>query len=171
MGVFSLDSKFTPLLCIEELIKAINKVDNYKRFCSEQVSEIDKMIKDDDHCLELMNLDCIKQSQLSKIHKEHLIKRRFYKDEIEYINALERSGFDTQNIANGLKKLKSSFEETKTRLDNRMYTPRCLFELFGLTPEDATEAEECRKDKRLLGKNANRKTLRMESKFRQVSKQ
>lgn len=165
-----LDSKFTPLLCIEELIKAINKVDNYKRFCSEQVSEIDKMIQDDDHCLELMNLDCIKQSQLSKIHKEHLIKRRFYKNEIEYINALENCGFDTQTIVNGLKRLKSAFEDTKHRIDNKVYTPRCLYELFGLSPEEAVEAEAQKKDKHLLGKKANNQSLRMESKFRQVSK-
>lgn len=166
-----MDSKFTPLLCIEELIKAINKVDNYKRFCSEQVSEIDKMISDDDHCLELMNLDCVKQSQLSKIHKEHLIKRRFYKNEIAFIYAIENCGFDTQTICNGLKKLKTAFEDTKHRLDNRQYTPRCVYELFGLTADEFSEAQEVQKDKKLLGKRASKKTLSIESKFRQVSKQ
>lgn len=167
-----MNSKFTPLLYIDELIKAINKIENYKRHCSEQVSEIDKTIlKEYDHCLELMNLDCIKQSQLSKARKEQLIKRRFYKNEIEYINALENSGFDTQMIANGLKKLKSLFEATKNRLDNRIYTPRMCFELFGLTDEEATQIQETRKDKKLLGNKASKRTLCMESKFRQVSKQ
>ena len=118
-----------------------------------------------------MNLDCIKQSQLSKARKEQLIKRRFYKNEIEYINALENSGFDTQMIANGLKKLKSLFEATKNRLDNRIYTPRMCFELFGLTDEEATQIQETRKDKKLLGNKASKRTLCMESKFRQVSKQ
>ena len=143
-----MESKFTPLLHIEELIKAINKIENYKRHCSEQQSEIDKAIKDDEHCLELMNLDCVKQSRLCKIHKERLIKRRFYKNEIEYINALERCGFDAQTICNGLKKLKTAFEDTKHRLDNRQYTPRCVYELFGLTADEFSEAQEVQKDKK-----------------------
>ena len=164
-----LDSRFTPLLSIEELIKALNKVDNYKRFCSEQISSIDSKLIDYDHYLELVNLDCVKQSQLSKQRKEDLIQRRFYKNEIEYINAFESCGVDTQAIINGLKKIKSAFESTKNRLENRQYTPRCLYELFGILGDKAEELEAQKKDKHMLGKSANKQSMSLESKFRQIS--
>ena len=164
-----MDSKFQALLSIEELLKSISKVENYKKFCSEQVGKMDSRRVDYDHCLETVTMDCVKLAQLSKMRKTDLITRRFYKDEIEYINAFEACGVDTQAIVNGLKKLKSAYENTQKRLDNRQYTPRCLYELFGISTDEASELEERKKDKYILGKSANNNSLRIESKFRQIS--
>ena len=164
-----MDSKFEPLLLMNEVIKAINKTDNYKKYCQEQVSASDKKLIDFDHCLEFVSMNCVKRTQLDKMRKEELDKRRFFKDELEYINAFENSKTDTQAVTTALKNLKAAYESTKNRLNNRKYTPRCSYELFGITPEEAEELELRKRDKVLLGKRTNNKTLEMEYKFRQIN--
>ena len=163
-----LDSKFISLLSIDEVVKSLNKINNYKTYCSEQVSQIDRELTDLDHALELVTLDCTKQSKMIKFRKAELQKRRFYKNELEYINAFEKTNLNIQTTINNLKSLKSAFQATKNRLDNRVYTPRCLYEVFGIAEDKQKELEQRKKDKLLLGNKATNINLNMESKFRVI---
>ena len=164
-----MESRFLALLDIDNLTRSLNKVNNYKNFCQEQVEKIDKELVDLDHCLELNSLNCVQQSKLIKQRKEELHKRRFYKDELEYIHQFEKSNINVQSVVDNLRTLKSDVKTTQNRLENRQYTPRCLYELFGISGDKAEELEAQKKDKHMLGKSANKQSMSLESKFRQIS--
>lgn len=164
-----LESRFLALLGIDNLTRSLNKVNNYKNFCQEQVEKIDKELIDLDHCLELNSLNCVQQSKLIKQRKEELHKRRFYKDELEYMHQFEKSNINVQSVVDNLRTLKSDVKATQNRLENRQYTPRILYEIFGISAEEKAELEQRKKDRKLLGNKATNRSLDMESKFRKVS--
>lgn len=92
-----------------------------KRFLEIQYLKIERTITDLYHLMEFQNLNVVEGFQLYKMMQEQLIKRRINKDEVKKINYLLSSGigFITQET---LRKIK--------RLDNRVYQPRVLPELF-----------------------------------------
>lgn len=116
---------------IDVLLSAINKLSNYKQYCYNQLCECDKYLSDLDHYLELKSCNCVKMTKLISKRKKILSERRFYKDEIACIEAIESANkLDTQSIHKNIKAIKSSLKDTIDRLENRIYTPRVAFDLF-----------------------------------------
>ena len=91
------------------------------------------------------------------------------KDELEYIHQFEKSNINVQSVVDNLRTLKSDVKATQNRLENRQYTPRILYEIFGISAEEKAELEQRKKDRKLLGNKATNRSLDMESKFRKVS--
>lgn len=111
-------------------LKKIDKLNNYKRFCSEQVSNLEKALCDLDHKLELQSLDCVSMSKLTTNRKKILQQRRKYKDEIERINAFLSKTPNSQQIHDQLWESCKEVKSTDKRLEARTYRPRILAEEF-----------------------------------------
>lgn len=116
---------------IESLLACINKLSNYKAYCNEQLKERDRHLSDLDHCLELKTCDGVKMMKITSKRKRILSERRFYKDEIACIEAIESANkIDTQSIHKTVKEIKTSLKITIEKLKNRQYTPRVDVDLF-----------------------------------------
>ena len=89
------------------------------------LSEVDKEICDIMHYIEFNNLDAAKGYKVYKMLKDCRMRRRKIKDEHEKVNAA------IQVLANDdlIEKLKIALKQMRG-LDQRLYTPRVLTELF-----------------------------------------
>lgn len=116
---------------IESLLACINKLSNYKVYCNEQLKERDRHLSDLDHYLELKTCDGVKMMKITSKRKRILSERRFYKDEIVCIEAIESANkIDTQSIHKTVKEIKTSLKVAIEKLKNRQYTPRVDVDLF-----------------------------------------
>lgn len=164
-----MQSRFTPLLDVPgELLGALNKIDNYKRFCANKVSECDRILTDIDHALELSKLNAVQMTQLIGKRKEILHERRFYKDEIGRVDVISRELPHSQELHSQLHQASLKLQEFESGLENREYTPRMLFELFGWNEEDTEKQRQRREDLTRYGKKHAKKNLALEEKFRQI---
>lgn len=163
------ESRFVPLLDVSaELLASLNKIDNYKRFCAGQVSECDKSLSDIDHVLELTKLNAVQQTQLIGKRKEILHERRFYKDEIARADVITRELPRSQELHSQLHQASVRLQELEESLDNREYTPRVLFDLFGWDEADVEKQRQRREDLTRYGEKHAKKNLALEEKFRQI---
>lgn len=164
-----MESKFTPLLSPpQDLLAALNKIDNYKTFCLSKVADCDRALSDIDHLLELTRLDGVKMVRVAAKRKEILLERRFYKDEVERCVAVSQAMPSSQSIHGQLNQVRTKLKECEDHIVNREYTPRILFDIFGYDEETKAKLQQTRQDLTKLGKRASKKTLRMEEKFRQI---
>ena len=114
---------------LEDILSFASQLQQYKSNLSYMFSQVDKEICDIMHYIEFNNLDAANGYKVYKMLRECRLRRRKIKDEDYKVNAVMQSlgGVDFQE------KLKSSIVQIKG-LENRMYQPRVLNELF----EDAS---------------------------------
>ncbi len=112
------------------LIKYIDKTENYKKNCLEELSKCDKKLSDLDHLLELEKLDGIKMTKVVSLRKKILQERRSLKKDIAFTEMLIRKIPNIQSVCSCLKETKSSVLEFELKYSEKQYTPNILFELF-----------------------------------------
>ena len=110
---------------MENLISFCSQLKQYRVNLNHMLSEVDKEICDIMHYIEFYNLDAAKGYKMYKILKECRLRRRKIKDEYEKVGAAITA------LANDdlIEKIKTALKQMKG-LDNRLYTPRILTELF-----------------------------------------
>lgn len=164
-----MESKFTSMMRPpSEWIGELDKVGNYKRFCASKLADCDKALTDIDHLLELTRLDGVKMVRVTAKRKEILQERRFYKDESDRCDLILQAMPQVQNFYDQLKTAYSKLKDFESRIENRAYTPRVLFDIFDYDPQTLLEKQQRRQDITKLGKRASKKALSLEEKFRQI---
>ena len=110
---------------MENLISFCSQLKQYRVNLNHMLSEVDKEICDIMHYIEFYNLDAAKGYKMYKMLKDCRLRRRKIKDEYEKVGAaitvLANEDF--------IEKIKTALKQMKG-LDNRLYTPRILTELF-----------------------------------------
>lgn len=162
----------------EDFLKLFDRLENYKLFCFDKISESDKKLSDLDHMLELEILDCIKMTKLASKRKQILQQRRIYKDETDRANAIASKAKDTQSIHNQLQAACNEVKATNQRLSSRTYTPRVLYEDFGVSEEEQKKIEQRKADVQKFSYKSksgrvykpSKKVLDLEEKFREIAK-
>lgn len=89
---------------------------------SDMISNVDKEIIDIQHYIELNNLNCYQGWLAFKMLQNRLRKRRKIKNELQVLSQLGDCKIDSSMLGGILKAIKE--------LDNRVYTPRVLTQLF-----------------------------------------
>lgn len=114
---------------IEDLIGFSSQLKQYRVNLNYMLSEVDKEICDIMHYIEFNNLDAAKGYKVYKMIKDCRMRRRKIKDEHEKVNAA------IQVLANDelIEKMRTALKQMRG-LEQRLYTPRVLSELF----EDAS---------------------------------
>ena len=110
---------------IEDLIGFSSQLKQYRVNLNYMLSEVDKEICDIMHYIEFNNLDAAKGYKVYKMIKDCRMRRRKIKDEHEKVNAA------IQVLANDelIDKMRTALKQMRG-LDQRLYTPRVLTELF-----------------------------------------
>ena len=110
---------------MENLISFCSQLKQYRLNLNHMLSEVDKEICDIMHYIEFYNLDAAKGYKMYKMLKDCRLRRRKIKDEYEKVGAA------ITVLANEdlIEKMKTALKQMKG-LDNRLYTPRILTELF-----------------------------------------
>ena len=110
---------------MENLISFCSQLKQYRVNLNHMLSEVDKEICDIMHYIEFYNLDAAKGYKMYKMLKDCRLRRRKIKDEYEKVGAA------ITILANEdlIEKMKTALKQMKG-LDNRLYTPRILTELF-----------------------------------------
>ena len=110
---------------IEDLIGFSSQLKQYRVNLNYMLSEVDKEICDIMHYIEFNNLDAAKGYKVYKMLKDCRLRRRKIKDEHEKVNAA------IQVLANDelIDKMRTALKQMRG-LDQRLYTPRVLTELF-----------------------------------------
>jgi len=110
---------------MENLISFCSQLKQYRVNLNHMLSEVDKEICDIMHYIEFYNLDAAKGYKMYKMLKDCRLRRRKIKDEYEKVGAA------ITVLANEdlIEKMKTALKQMKG-LDNRLYTPRILTELF-----------------------------------------
>ena len=110
---------------MENLISFCSQLKQYRVNLNHMLSEVDKEICDIMHYIEFYNLDAAKGYKMYKMLKDCRLRRRKIKDEYEKV------GVAITTLANEdlIEKMKTALKQMKG-LDNRVYTPRILTELF-----------------------------------------
>lgn len=162
-----MESRFTPLLSLpQELMKAINKIDNYKRSCGTKLSECDQMLSDIDHVLELNRLSAVQMTKLIGKRKEILLERRFWKNEIQRCGVVAGALPHSQELHGQLTQAAERLKEYEDGIAAREYTPHILFDLFDEKDREALQAR--RQDLTKFGGKHTKHNLALEDKFRQL---
>lgn len=122
------NTKYTPI-DIDDLRESINNLSEKfsvlqgnKEWLLEKESNIDKQISDILHFLEFNSFSASEGYKLCKALKELRLKRREVKNELELINII--NCHTCNNIAKG------STNKAINSIENKLYTPRVLTELF-----------------------------------------
>ena len=110
---------------IENLISFCSQLKQYRVNLNHMLSEVDKEICDIMHYIEFYNLDAAKGYKMYKMLKDCRLRRRKIKDEYEKVGA----AITTLANEDLIEKMKTALKQMKG-LDNRVYTPRILTELF-----------------------------------------
>ena len=110
---------------MEDLISFSSQLRQYRINLNYMLSEVDKEICDIMHYIEFYNLDAARGYKTYKMLKDCRLRRRKIKDEYEKATAA------IQVFANDdlIEKMKTALKQMKG-LDNRLYKPRVLTELF-----------------------------------------
>ena len=110
---------------LEWILSFVSQLHQYKCNLSYMYVQVEKEICDIMHYIEFNNLDAANGYKIYKMLRECRIRRRKIKDEDVRVSAAIQAlgGIDLQE------KLKSSICQIKS-LDNRIYRPRALNELF-----------------------------------------
>lgn len=114
----------------EQFAKLIDKTENYRQFCYDKQSEVDKMLTDLDHKLELFPLDAVQMVKVCSKRKQILKERRFIKDEIERVNTIINKMGNSQQLHKTIQTSCVEMRALEKRLSNRKFTPRILTEEF-----------------------------------------
>lgn len=164
-----MESKFAPLMALpSELMKALNKVDNYAKWCQSQVGECDRALSDIDHLIELTRLDAVKMMRALHKRKELLVERRFYKDEVTRADIVMKTMPRSQDTHGDLNQTMSKLKDFEEQIASREFTPRVLFDIFEYSDEEKAAKQQRRQDVKKLGKRASKKALQMEEHFRTI---
>ena len=110
---------------MENLISFCSQLKQYRVNLNHMLSEVDKEICDIMHYIEFYNLDAAKGYKMYKMLKDCRLRRRKIKDEYEKVGA----AITTLANEDLIEKMKTALKQMKG-LDNRVYTPRILTELF-----------------------------------------
>lgn len=110
---------------MENLISFCSQLKQYLVNLNHMLSEVDKEICDIMHYIEFYNLDAAKGYKMYKMLKDCRLRRRKIKDEYEKVGA----AITTLANEDLIEKMKTALKQMKG-LDNRLYTPRILTELF-----------------------------------------
>lgn len=161
----------------EDFLKLLDRLENYKQFCIDKMGESDRTLSDLDHMLELTGLDCVKMTQLVSRRKQTLHQRRTYKDEADRVNAITSKVKDTQSIHNQLQAACNEIRATNQRLSSRTYTPRVLYEDFGISEDEKKKIEQRKADVQKLShksksgrvRKPSKQVLDLEEKFREIA--
>ena len=109
---------------VSELNGFRNDATKRKKELCKQLSDVDKELSDLNHYIEFCNLNAAQGYKAYKMVKERRIKRRYIKNELAVVNTILE------------KKLSDSITEDIGKvirgLDERIYTPRILNELFDM---------------------------------------
>lgn len=164
-----MESKFAPLLNLSaDLMKALNKVENYQKFCQTKLGECDRALSDIDHLIELTKLDAVKMVRAVGKRKDILQERRFYKDEVARADIIMKTMSNSQTTHGELTQVAAKLKEFDEQVGARVYTPRVLFDIFGYDADTLQSRQDRRQDLTKLGKKASKKALRMEEAFRKI---
>ena len=116
---------------VSELNGFRNDATKRKKELCKQLSDVDKELSDLNHYIEFCNLNAAQGYKAYKMVKERRIKRRYIKNELAVVNTILE------------KKLSDSITEDIGKvirgLDERIYTPRILNELFDMWVDENAE--------------------------------
>lgn len=110
---------------MSEIIEFSSQLKQYRMNLNHMLSEVDKEICDIMHFIEFNNLDAAKGYKMYKMIRDCRIRRRKIKDEHEKVNAAIQV-FANEEL---IEKMRTVLKQMKA-LDNRIYSPRVLTELF-----------------------------------------
>lgn len=159
------ESRFEGALdALQNTMKYFKKVNNYETYCRDKLAECDKYLSDLDHQLELNKLDGIKMVKLSSDRKKVLIYRRFYKDELLYIDCLKETISDTNKLYDELSAISKKISAKQTELNNRVYIPRVLFDGWNTDAEELKKQSQAR-DESKAQKELNKKIHNQTKKY------
>lgn len=111
--------------CMEDILSFVSQLQQYKNNLSYMFSQVDKEICDIMHYIEFNNLDAANGYKIYKMLRGCRLRRRKIKDEDIKVSAAIQAigGIDLQE------KLRTCITQIKG-LENRIYQPRVLNELF-----------------------------------------
>ena len=116
---------------VSELNGFRNDATKRKKELCKQLSDVDKELSDLNHYIEFCNLNAAQGYKAYKMVKERRIKRRYIKNELAVVNKILEN------------KLSDSITEDIGKvirgLDERIYTPRILNELFDMWVDENAE--------------------------------
>jgi len=110
---------------MNEIISFSSQLKQYRVNLNHMLSEVDKEICDIMHFIEFNNLDAAKGYKMYKMLRDCRLRRRKIKEEHEKVNAAIQV-FANEEL---IDKMKVALKQMKG-LDNRIYSPRVLTELF-----------------------------------------
>lgn len=109
---------------VSELNGLRNDATKRKEELCKQLSDVDKELSDINHYIEFCNLNAAQGYKAYKMVKDRRIKRRSIKNELVVVDAiLEKKISDS---------ITEEIEKVIRGLDERMYKPRVLNELFDM---------------------------------------
>ena len=166
----------------DQLLKYIDRTENYKKHCIEKISECDSAISDLNHELELENLNAIRLTQNNIKRRELLRDRRKYKDDYEYTSLIVSKMPNVQEIHNQLKTLKISLKDEVNKHNNRKYTPRTnivttsgavkIIEAQQASRKQFADTEKLREvDQSGIIKKDNKKKIEIDKAFQKIAEQ
>ena len=115
---------------LTEFLTFVSDAQSQYRFCSEEVSNQDKLTQDYLHSLELDNLKCDERSKVATKLAINRKDRRYYKDRVEELEPIVRFFEDPQN-KKMLDKLREVLGQTRKQEGYhkyRVYVPKVLKE-------------------------------------------
>lgn len=115
---------------LQDTIKSISKLENYKTHCYFMLSESDKALTDLDHLLELNQIDGTRMMKITSKRKKLLMERRVYKNEIDLVSEILKECPDIQITCTKMKKIINTYETTLQTMSNRKYIPRVLNDFY-----------------------------------------
>lgn len=176
------EPNFAPNL--QAISKLFGVITSNRTELSCELSNVDQRLSDLDHALELLHLDAIGLTKIVKRRADLLKERRKIKDEIEFIDAINKSGISPSVVSDSIKKVAISVENIRHKHNERTYIPKTETDVFNATVyaknigKKVKDEEKDRIIKNLTytdnkGKThkPSKKAIRMEQKFDQIARE
>lgn len=115
---------------LTEFLNFVAEAQSQYRFCSEEVSNQDKLTQDYLHSLELDGLKCDERSKVATKLAVNRKDRRYYKDRVEELEPIVQFFEEPQNkkMLNSMKQVLGVVRKSELYHKDRKYVPRVLKE-------------------------------------------